>query len=875
MTESDSVSSAWSSCWISNSRIRCCSRSISSTSRGSRFATGPSGAPTRRILRGRPLPGMIVSVLKLIPLDRDLEEEEHNNRENKGKTGDQLDLNLAVHKFHVLSSKELGNLIRDAENDTIKWTDQNGLSFEINVENLARYLGTHIMEHLSSFEQDEEHLRYLLSGLRLLHILYDIASHHSKLEEVLVEDVNVGTKLLDLIFSMVIFLSHLEEETIDGSIQMVLLYSALLASSLYLLRALVSPEWQTVTLLLLAHPKVDEFTIAALTAVCVIINILQSKLPAQHVDSHMKSKVNDACCVFQLCEASLQFLQSLCKQMLFREHLVKNKELCREGVVLKLVKNTMKLPQCEDPHLMDVVYRLKSKVLSIMLLLCEVESPSFLAMSFSTTQSLELAESTVFEVLEVLKMMFFGDVEDHPKGILQLYAMQLTEILSCYSSFKTYIVLNLTEVLAHVFSQPQREFLNTWCSNDLEPAEEDIVMEFDPISSAGQVLGFISTSQVQPSTWSNFQAPQTPYAHQKSSLLGKILANLTSFVPGLCEDEKALYIKEFLECLQKEFSKLPGGADERIAAASQNLYQCPSSAPKTSSPNEHDDSGIDNECEPISLAMIQLHQLTFMESGQNQSNDDDNVGGQNIETFNRIKDLEMFKSEEEIQQKKRKRTKMNDMQIEIMENALLDHPDLQKRAGSLQLWADKLSGYGSEVTRSQLRNWLNNRKAKLARAAAKDAHAHFVWDDVLIEKQTGSWLDCLDPIFESSHEIHQRNLRESVLKICDTQLDTVVVPTYRFKHEVGQYVMLTNYNGEEIGTGIIHLARGVWFGRYLEELRLCVVDVDDIRVPKWTQLPHPTDAGTTFCQAEMILGRIRILWNSSQLLLIPPADAYI
>ncbi|KAD3338215.1 hypothetical protein E3N88_33736 [Mikania micrantha] len=834
----------------------------------------------------------------------------------------QLDLNSAVHKFHVLSSKELGNLIRDAENDAIKWTDQNGLSFEINVENLARYLGTHIMEHLSSFEQDEEHLRYLLSGLRLLHILYDIASHHSKLEEVLVEDMNVGTKLLDLIFSMVIFLSHLEEETIDGSIQMVLLYSALLASSLYLLRALVSPDWQTVTLLLLAHPKVDEFTIAALTAVCVIINILQSKLPAQHVDSHMKSKVNDACCVFQLCEASLQFLQSLCKQMLFREHLVKNKALCREGVVLKLVKSIMKLPQCEDPHLMGVIYRLKSKVLSIMLLLCEVESPSFLAMSFSTTQSLELAESTV---LEVLKMMFFGDVEDHPKGILQLYAMQLTEVLSCYSSFRTYIVLNLTEVLARAFSQPQREFSKTWCSNDLEPAEEDIVMEFDPISSAGQVLGFISTSQVQPSTWSNFQAPQTPYAHLKSSLLVKILANLTSFVPGLCEDEKALFINEFLECLQNEFTKLPGDADERIAAASQDLSslsshaksltpeflnvehvhalrrivsqlerllasqesdihrdmkvhsrdQCPSSAPKTSSPNEHDDSGIDNECEPISLAMIQLHQLTFMESGQNQSNDDDNVGGQNIETFNRIKDLEMFKSEEEIQQKKRKRTKMNDMQIEIMENALLDHPDLQKRAGSLQLWADKLSGYGSEVTRSQLRSWLNNRKAKLARAAAKDAHAHFVWDDVLTEKQTGSWLDCLDPIFESSHEIHQRNLRESVLKICDTQLDTVVVPTYRFKHEVGQYVMLTNYNGEEIGTGIIHLARGVWFGRYLEELRLCVVDVDDIRVPKWTQLPHPTDAGTTFCQAEMILGRIRILWNSSQLLLIPPADAYI
>ncbi|KAI3682741.1 hypothetical protein L1987_82947 [Smallanthus sonchifolius] len=92
------------------------------------------------------------------------------------------DLISAVNEFHVLSSKDLGKLIRDAENGIIKWTKQNGSSFEINVECLARRLGMHIMGNLVL--PDEQHFRYLLCCLRLLHTLYDIASHHSKLEQV-------------------------------------------------------------------------------------------------------------------------------------------------------------------------------------------------------------------------------------------------------------------------------------------------------------------------------------------------------------------------------------------------------------------------------------------------------------------------------------------------------------------------------------------------------------------------------------------------------------------------------------------------------------------------------------------------------------------
>lgn len=34
---------------------------------------------------------------------------------------------------------------------------------------------------------------------------------------------------------------------------------------------------------------------------------------------------------------------------------------------------------------------------------------------------------------------------------------------------------------------------------------------------------------------------------------------------------------------------------------------------------------------------------------------------------------------------------MNEMQIDMIEKALLEQPDLQRTKGSLQLWADKLS----------------------------------------------------------------------------------------------------------------------------------------------------------------------------------------
>ena len=46
---------------------------------------------------------------------------------------------------------------------------------------------------------------------------------------------------------------------------------------------------------------------------------------------------------------------------------------------------------------------------------------------------------------------------------------------------------------------------------------------------------------------------------------------------------------------------------------------------------------------------------------------------------------------EEKQPRKRKRNIMNETQVLLIEKALLDEPEMQRNAASLQSWADKLS----------------------------------------------------------------------------------------------------------------------------------------------------------------------------------------
>lgn len=140
-------------------------------------------------------------------------------------------------------------------------------------------------------------------------------------------------------------------------------------------------------------------------------------------------------------------------------------------------------------------------------------------------------------------------------------------------------------------------------------------------------------------------------------------------------------------------------------------------------------------------------------------------------------------------------------------------------------------------------NRLNNRKAKLARAAAKDICAPSGGDNN--DKQGGSGTDA-DPeeFFDPTPSTTQP----------------------QGTHEPGQMVGLTDDQGEEIGKGCVHQASGSWCGTNLDESGLCVVDVTYLKVDKWSNLPHPCDAtGTSFGHSEQITGVKRVMWDSSKL----------
>ncbi|CAK9205523.1 unnamed protein product [Sphagnum troendelagicum] len=79
------------------------------------------------------------------------------------------------------------------------------------------------------------------------------------------------------------------------------------------------------------------------------------------------------------------------------------------------------------------------------------------------------------------------------------------------------------------------------------------------------------------------------------------------------------------------------------------------------------------------------------------------------------REREQHGSEQESQPKKRKRNIMSPAQVRIMENALLCEPEMQRSPRSIQHWTNHLNHMGPEVAYQQLKNWLNNRKSRIAR----------------------------------------------------------------------------------------------------------------------------------------------------------------
>lgn len=164
-------------------------------------------------------------------------------------------------------------------------------------------------------------------------------------------------------------------------------------------------------------------------------------------------------------------------------------------------------------------------------------------------------------------------------------------------------------------------------------------------------------------------------------------------------------------------------------------------------------------------------------------------------------------------------------------------------------------------------NRLNNRRAKLARAAAKDVRAPSMGDNAFTDKQGGSGTDA-EP--ESPDEFSEPTPPPTT-QVTQQQRTPEAVVSVPVRHEPGQFVVLADGQGEEIGKGCVHQVSGLWSGTNLDESGLCVVDVTYLKVDKWSNLPHPCDAtGTSYGHAEQILGVKRVLWESAKLVLQKP-----
>ncbi|XP_011079764.1 nodulin homeobox isoform X3 [Sesamum indicum] len=819
-----------------------------------------------------------------------------------------------------------------------------------------------------SWERDKSTFKYLLCGILLLHSMCDLASRVPKFEQILLDDVKVSEQLIDLVFYILVLLGAYRQEHNNIPNDMVLLHSALVACSLKLLTVIVSPQFQEVAQVLIAYHKVDIFMDATFSAVCIDVQFLQTKLSEEHADSSAnisptaEETLNHLC---QQCDSSLQFLQSLCQQKMFRECIVKNKELCGNGGVLILVQSVMSLkisPLYSTSLYMASVSRLKSKALSILLYLCEAESVSYLDEVASNPGSQNLAKSTALQVLELLKKMFGIDSRPliaspeiiYPKGQLELNAMRLADVFSDDSNFRSFIMINFTEALAAIFLLPHGEFLSGWCSSDLPVCEDDAALEH-PDSSTFPC-----------------SVPRSSYAHQRTSLLIKVIANLHCFVPDVCQDEKDHFLNKFVRFLQKGSQKLSNGFSsildpEKTTTVSKNLGSLLSHAESlvprflneddvqllrlfvsqfeslivpaasedhlvedahntgvrsSSLPREiaanHDNNDINmEECMRENVTLQEVDQLDQSVDGQRKTGtmelgksngvltnladierdartvetsgsdssptrgkntitrvDVDHIKGSVLEETLEDEKVDAIHSDEK-QQRKRKRTIMNDKQIALIESALVDEPDMHRNSTSLRMWADKLSLHGAEVTTSRLKNWLNNRKARLARAA-KDVRVSYEGDN--LDRQ-GSGLDSPHSPMDDARVASavRGSVRNDVIDTAvpasvDENLGTSVAAPRGsgLYFEPGQYVMLVGEKAEEVGKGKVFQVRGKWCGRSLEQSGTCVVDIVELSIDRFAKLLHPVEAtGNSFYQAEKRLGLMRVLWDLNKLFQLP------
>lgn len=166
---------------------------------------------------------------------------------------------------------------------------------------------------------------------------------------------------------------------------------------------------------------------------------------------------------------------------------------------------------------------------------------------------------------------------------------------------------------------------------------------------------------------------------------------------------------------------------------------------------------------------------------------------------------------------------------------------------------------------------LNNRKAKLARTA-RDVRVTADVDASVPDKLRGPPVlgscDTTDSPSNGSNarkELPGQPNITSGFKSDSLMAEFVDLELPESGRKTGQYVVLVDKQGEEIGKGKVFQVSGRWCGKSLEQLETCVVDVYELIIDKGSRLPYPSEAtGSSFTEAETKLGVMRVLWDANR-----------
>ncbi|KAI4969068.1 hypothetical protein ZWY2020_046398 [Hordeum vulgare] len=672
-------------------------------------------------------------------------------------------------------------------------------------------------------------------------------------EQVLLDDVKLAEQVMDLIFFVLSILSHWKKEDHLGASPFI--HSSLVAASLHLMTSYFSSQWHELVHILLTHPKVDIFMDVAFDSLHEDTRLLSVRLSTLGTKAFPVGPFDSQLTYFicQQCEASLQFLLSLCQQKLFRDRILKNKKW-RYTVTLFILKLGVPEWLKGSTDIASSISRQKAKILSILLQLCESESISYLG---------EVATLPRAYRFEGNKTCCRSHDKSYPMGSVLISALRLADVFSDDSNFRSSFITNTLNSILFIFSADSLsdanfgefhdEFVSSWCSVDLPVLEDDANLDYDPFGAAD--LALLAASNMLTEAKVNYscnfrlsvclpynmhrpehpqerdlflqkfqkyllpESPKPSLDHPAADEVTIVCTNLgslshyaKSLIPGnLLNEEDVQLLSDFAYKLQRWCKSQVG----------QRISQQPQ-ATRASVPDPNMDGllSINGGLLQNSVGQNLIHLGARTTSW---------LSGASTATSMEVPRCRTDEDERQPSRRGKKLTIMNDGQVNEIENAL-----------------------GAEITSSQLKNWLNNRKAKLARIAKERGVPY-----------EGEGADKSSTPATS----HSRLLTPDSSEPSTQDMTTSRPFTRSLSFEPGRPVLLIDNEGNEVGRGEIFQVEGRAQGKSLAESHICIVDVTELKVEKWSELPHPSEAsGRTFLEAESRHGGVmRVAWAVGRL----------